>query len=333
MLPINAINDLNVIFFPWEYKESLSKRITAWAAFFFIGWLYHPLTFVHRCYKKLTGDGKIDVIGKKILLKDSISKTLATFNNSRINGQINGIYITTNETNLAAIRQLLQEHPKPALQAIHVGCATWHNLDIMCERKSDYGLIIDFNPKNAEFIEKTMDIVQASASREMFKQNMIAYLNSLEGDQKDLFFHRDQHGLPTDRIEAELTREGSWLQSEETYLFIKKLVSKNRLIAITEDVTNFEVFAHIRKFLDSNDIVIDTLYLSNICNFMRTDSHKKAFAKSVKHMLTPKTIWINCPKLRQLETNHITLLNQKAMLGEEVLANSYDTGKLFEEVI
>ncbi len=333
MLPINAINHLNVIFFPWEYQASLSKKIAAWTVFFFMGWVYHPLTFVHKCYKKLTDGGKIDAIGKKILLKDPISKTLATFNNSRIKGQINGIYITTNETNLATIRQLLQEHPKPALQTIHIGCATWHNLDLMCERKSDYGLIIDFNPKNAEFIEKTMDIIQASASREEFKQSMVAYLHSLEGEQRDLFFHRDQHGLPTDRIEEELTREGSWLQSEETYLFIKKLVSKDHLIAITEDITNFEVFAQIRTFLDSKDIAIDTLYLSNICNFMRTDSDKNAFIKSVKHMLAPDTVLINCPKLRQLDTNQVTILRQKAILGEEVLANFYDTGQLFEETI
>lgn len=333
MLPLNATNHLNVIFFPWEYQESLSRRIAVWATFFFIGWLYHPLTFVHRCYKKLKDGGKIDVIGKKILLRDPISKALATFNNSLIKGQINGIYITTNETNLATTRQLLQEHPKPALETIHVGCATWHNLDIMCERKSDYGLIIDFNPKNAEFIEKTINIIQTSASREVFKQSMIAYLNSLESKQRDLFFHRDQHGLPTDRIEEELTRKGSWLQSEETYLFIKKLASKDRLIAITEDITNFEVFAQLRKFLDSNNMVIDTLYLSNICNFMRTDSDKNAFTKSVKHMLAPDTVLINCPKLRQLDTNHTTILSQKTILGKKVLANSYDTKKLFEEAI
>jgi len=264
-----------------------------------------------------------------------ISKTLADFGNSRISGQINGVYITTNETNLSATRQFLKNHPRSNLekQTIHIGCATWHNFDVMCERKSNYGLITDFNPENAKFIKKTIDIINASESRDLFKQNMIVYLNSLKGKSRNLFFHQDQKGLPTSRIEDELLREGSWLQTEENYLFIKKLAANGSLIAITEDITNFEKFSSIRNFLDKNNIAIDTVYLSNICNFMDTDTKKNSFAKSIKLLLRDDTILINCPKLKQLDTNQVTILHQKSILGKEVLANSYDTKKLFEEII
>ncbi len=312
---------LNPICFPWKYKKSGCEKIAAWAAFFFIGWICHPFYAICRAcraYRKVEDRGTIHSIGTQVLLRDPISEGLAGFNNSKVKGQINGIYITTNETNLEGARQLFKERPRPedGISTIHIGCATWHNLDMICTRRSTYGLIIDFNPKNAEFIKKTIDLIGFSESRDAFKQAMIMHLNSLEGKEKELFFHADQKGLPTDRIEMELLREGSWLQSEENYLFIKQqLVAKDRLIAITEDITNFENFAKIRKFLDSNNIVIDTLYLSNICNFMRTPSDKNAFMKSTKHLLNADTIFINS---RQHGLPGAITVRQQPVLGKEV---------------
>lgn len=329
---------INFICFPWKQKETThSKKAAAWAAFLFVGWIYHPLKATQRGYKKLIHPSavgeKVNSLGKKTLLKDPISKTLAAFDNPRIRGQINGIYITTNETNLAATRELLRKHPRPSNEkpTIHIGCATWHNFDMMFERKSNYGLIVDFNPQNAKFIEKTIEIINLSESRDSFKENMLIFLNSLKGEQRNVFFHKDQEGLPTDRIEKELKREGSWLETEESYLFIKKLASTERLVSITEDITNFETFSRIRKFLDRNNMAIDTLYLSNICNFMNTDSNKKAFEKSIKHMLRGETILVNCPKIKEANTAELVILHQKTSLGSEILASSYDSRKLFEE--
>lgn len=289
---------INFISFPWEYKGTTCEKIAGWAAFFFIGWIYHPIHAIQRCYKQLVNCGNVNSVKQKILFKDPISQGLAHFDNPHANGVVNGIYITTNETNLSDATRFLREHPRPSaeIQTIHIGCATWHNFDIMCERQSSYGLIVDFNPENAKFIEKTIEIINASESRDLFKQNMIAHLNSLKGKARDLFFHWDQQGLLTDRIEKELSREGSWLQTEESYLFIKRMVSRERVIAITEDITNFENFSSIRKFLDRSDIVIDTLYLSNVGNFMRTDQDKTSFESSVKSLLNNNTIFINCPK-------------------------------------
>jgi hypothetical protein len=199
---------------------------------------------------------------------------------------------------------------------------------MMCARKSTYGLIVDFNPKNAEFIQKTIELVKACGSRDAFKDAMIRYLNSLKGNERDLFFHKDQPGQPTDNIELELQREGSWLQSEESYLYIKaQLVSKNRLIAITEDIKNFDHFSKMRKFLDKHHIVIDTLYTSNICQFMNGPDEKSAFAKSIKQLLNDDTIFINCPRFKQ---PNAPKLGQRPLIGSEVLKNSFDDQQLFE---
>lgn len=262
---------------------------------------------------------------------DPISQSLIRFNNSKVKGQVNGIYITTNEINLVGTAQVLKERPKPTeKQTIHIGCAAWHNLDIMCLRKSDYGLIVDFNPKNKDFITKTIDIIKQSDSREKFKQSMVDYLNSLKGKERDTFFHQDQRSLPIESIEIELTREGSWLKNDENYLFIKELVSKDRLAAITEDITNSKTFLEIREHLDKNNIFIDTVYLSNISNFMKTAENQDSFAKSVKSLLADDTILINCPKVI-VSSSRTIILHQKPLLGREVLDDTYNTKHLFEE--
>ncbi|MBX7065837.1 MAG: hypothetical protein K1X28_01270 [Parachlamydiales bacterium] len=233
---------------------------------------------------------------------DPISNGLAQFDNPYVQGQVNGIYITTNETGLDETREFFQLHPPPPRPFIHIGCASWHNLDIIAERRSTYGLIIDFNPKNAEFIQKTAELIAHCDTREAFVNAMIQYLNSLQGSKRDLYFHWDQRGLPTERIERELIREGSWLQSNEKYQHLKsELVAKGRLAAITENIQNDEVFAEIRRFLDASGILVDTLYLSNICSFMQTEPEKAAYNRSVRALVNDNTIRISCPlQLRQV---------------------------------
>lgn len=260
---------------------------------------------------------------------DPIVSSLAKFDNQSVTGQVHGIYITTNETNLAATDDFLKTHPSRE-RTIHIGCAGWHNFDIMCKRKSGYGLIVDFNPKNAAFIKKTLELVKASDSREVFKSAMIAYLNSLSGKEKDLFFHADQKELPTTKIEKELLREGSWLHSDESYSFIRSLASKEQIVAITENITNYKNFAKIRAFLDLNHLSIDTFYLSNICNFMRTNEDQAAFLKSVTHMVDNQTMFISCPKLKQPNGTPPIILQQRPILGNEILEADFDHSRLFE---
>lgn len=315
--------------FPWKNKKSIIDKIASWAIFFFAGWIYHPIQAIHQCHKRITLSQDPQPKSNTIFINE-IMRPLVRFNNSRIIGKVNGIYVTTNEVNLAATYQLLKEHPRPDRQIIHIGCASLHNFDMMCLRKSNYALIVDFNPKNAAFIEKTKNLIDSSESRKVFVQKMICYLNSLSGEDRDMFCHSDQIGLPTERIEKELTREGSWLQTEENYIFIKNLISKGSLITLTEDIRNHEVFSGIKKFLDSNNIFVDSLYLSNICNFMKNYSDKYNFIQSIKHILNVNSIFINCLKIIQTNSSKAIILHQIATLGKEVLNESYDTKRIFD---
>ena len=100
-------------------------------------------------------------------------------------------------------------------------------------------------------------------------------------------------------------------------------MEKNNLIAITEDITNCKKYAQIRRFLDENQIKIDTLYLSNICNFMKTDQQKRNFTKSLRYLLDEETLLINCPK--KIQGTDVIILHQTLTLGKNM-----DPGQLFE---
>lgn len=123
---------LDFITAPWDYEGSTLEKVTLWAAFFFVGWISYPLAAIARVYHWINQDIE------DLTYTNPISQTLANFNNSRTSGQVNGLYITTNETNLDTTRQMFAEHPRPLsdIQTIHISCATWRNFDIMCARRS-----------------------------------------------------------------------------------------------------------------------------------------------------------------------------------------------------
>jgi hypothetical protein len=261
---------------------------------------------------------------------DPVSRLLAGAHNPSVQGQIYGVYITTNESHLGETFEFFRQHPAQGAQGrIHIGCASWFNLDVIAARRSQYGLIVDFNPKNLQFIQKTIELVRVSPTRQAFIAMMREYLGSLRGAERDTFFHADQRGSPLDRIEQELAREGSWLFSDESYLYIKnEIVGRDRLIAITEDIRNFDTFSRVREILNQNQIGIDTLYLSNTSNFMTSLEDQAHFEASLRHLLQEETTFINCPRI--LEGGQRIILQQQALRGREVLSNNFNLSTLYE---
>lgn len=233
---------------------------------------------------------------------DPISAGLARFDRRDVNGQnrVYGVYIVTNETNVDATRERLLSEQGSSARSIHLGCATWHNFDIMCARRSTYGLIFDSNPTSTAFMKKTLEFVNACATREEFVSVVVRYLDSLTGRERELFFHQDQAGCPIERIQRELSKPGSWLSCDANYHYIREVASRGGFTCITEDLRNSDHVSEIRAFLDRNGVAIHTLYTSNIANFMRTPADQSAYAQSVRLLLNGTTLFIHCPtQLRQ----------------------------------
>ncbi len=253
------------------------------------------------------------------LLEDPVTTALRGLHNSNCSGIVHGIYLSTNETDLQVTRDFLTATPTPN-QGCHIGCAGWHNFDIMATRMSAYGLILDFNPQNKRLIEATLSVITHSSTREEFATKMGAYLD--RGLIK--FCHKspplNQSLTAKEEMMIEFNREGSWLSKEETYQYIRSLALNDKIAAITEDIRNTRRFVDIPELLNQFGITIDTIYLSNICIFMKDGEDKQAFASTLQTLIDPNTIVINCPSKTEASfagENISNPLQQFAMLGGE----------------
>ena len=85
--------------------------------------------------------------------------------------------------------------------------------------------------------------------------------------------------------ELELQRKSSWLYSNERYAHIRKLALEDKIALITENICAFEKYNKIFCFLNDNMIQIDTVYVSNISEWMNNDEDRKSFFKTLQFLL------------------------------------------------
>lgn len=260
-----------------------------------------------------------DFVKDRVLSEDPVTKVLRGFHHRNCAGIIHGIYLTTNESGLEETKDFLTKTPQ-INQGCHIGCAGWHNFDIMVLRKSAYGLILDFNPENKKLMEETLTILKESTTREIFVEKMGDYL-----DKKLMKFCPKVDAVKgtltaKEEMMVEFKREGSWLAKEESYDYIRKLALKDKIAAITEDIRNTKRLAEIPDELNKFGVAVDTIYLSNICIFMNNQKDKAAFTATLEALIHPKAIVINCPRKTEPSFPGEDISNplqQVASLGEE----------------
>ena len=231
------------------------------------------------------------------LYLDSLSNSIMKHNHPTMNQAVAGVYVGTNETETDIVQQVLSNCPAVA-EPCHFGFSSWHNFDIMVHRKSARGVLCDFNPNTRAFLNISLMGTACSNRHEYVpiivnyvKMNISKFSPNVKGDGC----------IPTDdEVNEELNRKGSWLSTDAGYAHIKKLAAQGKICVITEDIRNENVFGKIAKKLKDNGISIDTLYVSNISQYMVSHEDKNAFENTVKHLYTYETKLIHCGRdLRQ----------------------------------
>lgn len=224
-----------------------------------------------------------------------LSEEIRRFSSNDSTDPTGGVYITTNESNLPAVRKILLNTPKVS-ESCHIGFSGWYNFDIMALRESAYGLICDFNPENKIFLEKTLELLKSSQTREIFVKAIRQYIQStpirFEFNVGDESSAQDSD----EEVRNELTREGSWLSNDKGFEHIKTLAKQDKIAVITQNICNSHQFQKIAKIYQDNGISIDTLYLSNIWSpvSMEGEKAKKSYLSTVHYLIKPNTKIINC---------------------------------------
>lgn len=269
-------------------------------------------------YKKTQTLAKIN----KSISHDPIIQKIEGLNNFSVKGNLAGIYISTNESNFRGVQTILAQEERKE-NACHIGFSGWYNLDVVATRRSSYAVVCDFNPQNQKFLAKTLHLIKESSNREEFVNNMVEYLDkstiSFSPNLNDDLPEYSEGYSPQEEVRRELTRDGSWLASDEKFEYIKTLAENDKFALITEDVRNTKTFKKIAKILKKNRLQVDTLYLSNISKYMSGKDRNK-FVKTVEALSPNDSIIVNCPIIRSFEGKPYSVY-QQIFHGKEIKAN------------
>ncbi len=257
----------------------------------------------------------------KDIKEDPLSKRLRRLDNAEILRPVitDMIYINTNENNVEKTFQSLSTIPM-ILQGGHIGFSGLCNFAIIAKRKSSRAVICDKNPENALFLYHVLRILRASRDPHHFINTLTDYIKDVDANElnhcleltpelinfgpnlSDNKLYQNLSG-PADEIALELRRKFSWLSSPESYNHLKNLAMQDKIAVITLDICATETLKKVYELLKDNNIQVDTLYISNISDWMEKDTDKVAFTQTVKTLLSDNdTILIDAPQNNQRVT-------------------------------
>jgi hypothetical protein len=237
---------------------------------------------------------------------DTLSRKIREKHNYDLNIK-NYCYIGTNETNLLLTIKSLKQETENNLHKCHIGISGWYNFDIIYMRNSNRGIFFDCNSNQITFLKWTLINIKDSYSRNDFINKMEEYINMMNNIYSEehkiivknygyndnnwtnaarnkihetciLFYPNISEDIlysnftitsnVADEIKYELIREGSWLSTEESYQYIRKLVLADKIAVLCEDIRNKSTFEYIANILYENNVIMDTIYLSNIADYI-----------------------------------------------------------------
>jgi hypothetical protein len=277
--------------------------------------------------------------------EDPISKRLRRFDNLELKAPLptySGVYINTNERGSADTAKVLAQIPL-VTQPCHIGFSGWHNFDIMAQRLSARALICDINPENALFLSHVLKFAGLYNNRHEFVEQMSQFVkkNHYVGARKNIDREPwlspiestsisfslnvneeppyDDHYSVFEEVELELQRPTSWLFTDERYAHIRNLALTDKVALITESIFAVESFTNIAKLLRENSAQIDTVYVSNISEWINSPEERNLFKESVQAFLSEaETILIDgkctiqnneTPKQRSITRRELTPLS------------------------
>ncbi|KTD57674.1 hypothetical protein [Legionella shakespearei] len=279
--------------------------------------------------------------------EDPISRRLRRFDNLELKAPMpthSGVYINTNERGSAETARTLAQKPL-ITQACHIGFSGWHNFDIMAQRLSTRALICDINPENALFLYHVLKLVGRYTDRQEFVRQMSQfvkkshYVGARKNIGRDPWLYSiestsisfslnvseeppyDDHYSVFEEVELEFQRPTSWLFTDERYAHIRRLALTDKIALITESICAVETFASIAKLLRENSVQIDTVYVSNISEWIDTPKERDLFRETVQAFLSEsETILIDgkhafqdhaTPKQRSITKKELTPLSSQ----------------------
>lgn len=178
----------------------------------------------------------------------------------------------------------------------HVGVSGLFNYDMMAARKSGFAILLDINPNVIKVhkivieLLKDMDI----ATRHDF---MAKFMTRLRSDSVNLMVF-DLRLFQA--LERQLEQEHTWLGTDEAFEHIRLLAIADRIVPIELSLADTKNLAAIAQAIRSADYRVDTLYTSNVIEWImqasprqEVENAKTAFAMALLPLIDQSSLYIS----------------------------------------
>jgi hypothetical protein len=211
-------------------------------------------------------------------------------------------YILSNEKGGEAILEALSAVPTTG-NGVHIGFSFWFNLDLIALRQPKVAIICDVNKRSFLAMEMLKDAVLAAKSPreciDLFYSEVTANAEALfdyDFLNPSAFCNAES---PEERLYQELERPHSWLYSEERFLSVQERMKAGTIIFYPLNIADTTgAFAEIKAWIEENKYSLDTLYSSNIQEWLlnSTREDREAMKKNMETLLSHDTHYIDACK-------------------------------------
>ncbi|MBN1869732.1 MAG: SAM-dependent methyltransferase [Candidatus Omnitrophica bacterium] len=202
-------------------------------------------------------------------------------------------FILSNETESEVTIHALRRRASDG-RDVHIGVAGWFNLNLIFARQSDYGIFVDRNGWLIDFF-KEMQRMPWPRARQDFVTMVKYFLNSRRSRGK--YVSEDFKLIAADDgktvYDKELERPDSWLGSDESYDYINRMFSEDRLFFLRADLRDTALFQALGEWLIAEGLKAETIYLSNVHQYLSRDGDEDTLLnRSSAYVANSKTIFI-----------------------------------------
>lgn len=157
---------------------------------------------------------------------------------------------------------------------LHMGWGSYRNLDIIVASQAEYAILCDVSLRQLDIWSRTFMAINLANTPKEFVNYMTS---SLPQQPRPRFF-----GYSIEYwLEENLKVDGSWLHKQESFDYIKKMVSQNKIETICCDIRepfnddNTSMFSQLKSAIlemqQKNICIPNTLYLTNLPWMMKNE--------------------------------------------------------------
>ncbi len=253
----------------------------------------HIFSGVHHFSDGLTSIQNDEFIADDLLNRDGLFKGLplplqrGTYTSSFP-------YVNCNEEGQDLIFKQLQESKIAPERRLLIGFSVWFNYDLIAQTQPAAAIIADIDNSVLDIFKAVSDCLAKSPSRVDFVNNFKQYLELNCKTLFNLTSSNDVHSLFD--ISRELTRENSWLSKEQYFQKVKKLHADEKVLYLNLDITDRTKFRTISSWIQTNDYEVDTLYASNIVEWLQNPLKEQSYLLNLQMIASENTRFIQAAK-------------------------------------